>query len=343
MTVESTSLKLSVSSRGTVRPRVEIALIPEVDGRVIQASPTFVVGGSFKRGDLLIAIDPRKYEYSILEAKAEVAQAAKSLLHEQADADLARKDWATYGNHESPPPLTLHIPHLAEAKAALDAAEAKLARANLNRQLTELRAIFDGRIRKKSVDIGQYVSAGQELAQLYSIDSAEVRLPLTDDQLAFVDLPRLFVPGSSGQQGPGVLLKAKLAGQDREWLGVIDRTEGVVDESTRQVFAVARIQDPYNSEGFSGRAPLPVGLFVEAEIQGRTLPDVFVLPPGALYRNHEVLLVENDRVQFQAVEVLRRDEQGIVVRGLKTHQRIVISRIENVVAGMRVQVLEVGL
>lgn len=342
MTAKPTSLKFPVTSQGIVEPHTEIALIPEVDGRIIYIAPTFFVGGIFKKGDLLLSVDPSKYEFSVFEAEADVAKAKKTLLHEQADAEMARKDWEKYGSADDiPKPLTLHLPHLAEAKAALRAAEAKLARAKLNRQLTEIRAIFDGRVREKSVDIGQYVSVGEKLAQLYSTDSAIIRLPLTDEQLGYVDLPMLFDGNSSNQKGPGVVLTAKLAGQDHEWPGFIGRTEGVVDEATRQVFAVAIVEDPYNSRGGRRKAPLPVGLFVKAQIQGRLLSDVFTLPLGALYNNHRVLIVDEDRVRLKVVNVLRRSEQGFIVRGLNPGDRIVVNRIENVVAGMRVQVVEI--
>lgn len=339
MEVAPTSVRIDITSHGTVRPRVEIDLIPEVSGRVVKLASALIAGGVFKKGEVLVSIDRREHDFAIFEAKAKVARARKTLLREEAEADLARKEWETLGQGESSP-LALREPHLAEARASLEAAQAELAKAKLNLERTELRATFDGRVREKSVDVGQFVSAGQTLAHLYAVGRAEVRLPLTDDQLAYVDLPLLFSDLSADRQGPKVRLRAQLAGQAREWQGRIVRTEGVIDEATRQIYAVAEVKDPYNRRKRSGRTPLPVGLFVQAEIEGITLSNVFVLPTGALRGRRQVLLVEEDRIRIKEVEVLRREEDRIILRGLQTGDRIVTNRLENIVSGMQVQVVE---
>ncbi|ABA56855.1 possible putative HlyD family secretion protein [Nitrosococcus oceani ATCC 19707] len=280
MAVEPRSVRLKIRSQGTVRACTDMKLTAQVEGKVVKMAPGFKEGKFFREGDVLIQIEPRDYDLAVIKAQARVAAAQGELLREEAKADLARKDWESIGKGE-PSPLMLRIPELKEARARLQAAKAALEEARLRRERTELQAPFNGRVQERWVEVGEYVEEGTHLARLFAVDRAEARLPLTPAELAFLDLP-LAPRQNLGEKGPKVMLQASLAGKRHSWEGRIVRTEGVIDEKTRMLYAVAEVRDPYGDLGLSPGALLLVGLFVEAEIEGRTLDHAHLLPRQAL-------------------------------------------------------------
>jgi len=342
--VELRDVTLTVRSQGTVSPRTESVLLPEVAGRVIEVSPAFVSGGFFEAGEVLLRIDPHDYRQALVQARAAVAQAELRLATERAEADVARKEWAELGRGGEPPPLTVREPQVAEAEAALAAAEAAVLNAERNLERTEIRAPFAGRVRQKQADVGQYVSPGAPLGTLYAVDYAEIRLPLPDEDLAFLELPLIYRGDAAESSGPEVLLRASFAGETHEWTGRIVRTEGEIDPRSRMVHAVARVKDPYGRGGAPGRPPLAVGLYVEAEIRGRRVENVAVLPRSALRDDGRVLVLdEADRLSFREIEVLRKTRQDVIVRsGLRDGDRVCLTTLAAVTEGMRVRVVDGG-
>ena len=248
--VELTEVTLTVKSQGTVEPRTQSQLVPEVSGRIIEVSPSFVAGGFFEAGDVLFKTDPHDYEQALVQRNAEVESARLHIAQEEAEAEVAQWGWDRVGTGQARS-LTLREPQIASAKAELAAAKANLETAQRNLERTEVRAPFSGRVRQKNVDVGQFVTVGAPVARSYAGDAAEVRLPLPNEDLAYLDLP-LNYRGESGRiRGPAVTLRAEFAGRIHEWQGRIVRTEGEIDPHTRMVHVVAEVQNPY------GRGPDP--------------------------------------------------------------------------------------
>jgi multidrug efflux system membrane fusion protein len=327
-----------------VLPRTESTLVPEVSGVVVSVSPSWANGGFFKSGETLLKIEASDYELALVAAEAQVAQARVRIAREEQETAVALKEWESLGNDgEEPPPLVAHEPQLAEARALLESARAMKRRAELDLERTEIKAPYAGRVWQKSVDVGQYVSPGSPVARIYSVEKAEVRLPIADDELAYVDLPldyRNDDPASTTRrQLPEVTLSAEFAGRKFTWEGKIVRTEGEIDPKSRRVHAVAQVLDPYGRGEDPDRPPLAVGLFVHAEIKGLELQDVIVLPRHALRRGGRVLIVDADtRLRFREVSVRRiQGEKVVIATGLENGERVCISPLDVVVDGMRVR------
>jgi len=329
---------LSVVSQGTVEPRVESQLVPEVSGRVLRVSPALVDGGFFEKDEVLLEVDPFDYRQAVAEQRARVAQARLRLAREEAEADVARREWTDLGRDDEANPLTMREPQLAEARAAVEAAEAMLQRAGRDLERTTIRAPFDGRVRRKQVDVGQYITRGAPLATISAVDAAEVRLPLPDREIAYLDLRLDYRDNGAEDSGPDVILRSDFAGQVHEWRGRIVRTEGEIDPRTRMVHVVARVDDPYGRERSDRPMPLAVGMFVHAEIGGRTVHDVAVLPRAALRAGGQVWVVNDQKIQFRPVEVLRAERDVVLIAGgLENGELICISPMEAVTDGMRVR------
>jgi len=336
------SVQLKVLAEGVVAPRTESQVVPEVAGRVTRVSESLVSGGFFEESEVLLEIDRREYELAVIRARAAVAQSHLRVATEQQESEVALKEWDSLGEGE-PSDLVLRKPQLAEARAALASAEAALDQAKFDLERTRVVAPYAGRVREKSVDVGQYVQRGQSVARIYAVDVAEVRLPIPDDQLAFVTLPLAYrnVQQSSARKGPYVVLKTEFAGRTYQWQGRIVRTEGEVDPRTRMINAVAQVQDPYARAAKSSRPPLAVGMFVEAEIYGHTVKAV-ELPRTAMRDENTVMVVgPNNRIEFRELEIYRQERDRVLVTsGLEPGERVCTSILEAAVNGMEVRVLE---
>ncbi len=339
-TVEIADVPLVVESQGTVSPRTQSQLVPEVSGRAIWVSPSLVSGGFFEAGETLLKIDPHDYRQFVVTAEAEVARAKLRLEQERAEAVLAAKEWQDLGEGGEADPLTLRQPQLVDARAALAAAEANVEKRRRDLDRTQLRAPYAGRVRQENVDLGQFVSTGSPLATIYAIDKAEIRLPLPDNELAYLELPLVYRGQQREQLGPEVVLRANFAGEDYEWQGRIVRTEGEIDRTSRMVHAVAEVTNPYRRTEDRRRPPLAVGMFVEAEIQGIVAENVVVLPRAALRNDGRVLVVDSsNRLRFREVDVFRQTKQEVIIRsGLESGEKVLLSPLGAVTDGMEVRI-----
>lgn len=333
-------VSLTVSAQGEVTPRREIELVPEVSGKLVYVDPSFTEGGFFQQGDILMRVDDTNYRLAVTRARAAVAEAEQALTREQAEADLARAEWEDLGEGEASP-LTLRKPQLAQAEAALASARAMLEEAQVNLGRTEIRAPFDGRVRTKMADIGQYVSPGQSLGRIFSTDTVEVRLPLTDAQLALMNLPLAF-ESSKSNPGPQVRFSTNIAGGVHEWTGRIVRTASVIDPQTRVLYAIAEVDDPYG-EGADEGMPMAVGLFVDAAVEGRRLENAVIIPREALRNGEEVFVVnENDALDIRRPRVIHSNpENAILAGGVKDGEQVVVSPIQTPTQGLRLEPLPV--
>jgi RND family efflux transporter MFP subunit len=329
---------VTIRGEGTVRPLREIDLVPQVAGKIVYASPVMVDGGEFQKGDTLLRIDPLDYQLAVTLAKARVKDAESRLKVAEEEAASAKDEWRLiYKNSkdvdEKPPALVAKEPQLAAARARLAGDRAELQKARLNLKRTELKAPFDGRVSEESVDTGQFVSVGRTLAKLFSTRAAEIIIPFDDESLYWFDVPG-FTPGNG--DGSPVRVTARIAGRDLNWSGKIMRAEGKLDERTRMVNVVVRVENPYAT-----KPPLIAGLFATVEIKGHTLENAAVIPRSALRENNIVWVVDDSGLLiFRQVKVARLGtNQALLRSGLEDGDRVVTSGLKAVTDGMQVRIL----
>ena len=328
--VQAESVQLKVHSQGSVMPSTESQLIPEVSGRITWMSPKLVAGGYFEKGELLAEVDKSDYQNMKDRAKANLVRAEAEQQHARFEyqrlKSLEERQLAARSQMEnSLRALRVAEATLQDAKVSFEQAQQDIAR-------TEIRSPFTGLVRSENVDIGQFVSRGSPIATLYASDLVEVRLPIADRQLAFLNLPPMMRGELPADQQPDVTLRTEYAGQELTWQGKIVRTEAEIDVSSRMVQLVARVPSD------STQQPLAVGLFVNAEIQGLSAEDIFVLPRSALRNDNQVLVVDaEDKLRFRAIETLRLYQDNVLVQsGLNNGERVCLSPIQTAIEGMTV-------
>jgi RND family efflux transporter MFP subunit len=336
--VTSDEVTIAVETQGEVRPKTEIDLIPQVSGRIVAISEAFAEGAEFGPGETLIKIDDTDYKLAVVRAEARVAGARVALERELANAKIKKDHWLDKRTEGEPTPFALNKPQVAEAESQLLAAEADLEEARLNVARTEISAPFLGRVRTRSVGIGQFVTAGTNLGKVFSTDVVEIRLPLTDAQLTELNLPMGFM--ADAFNAPVVQFSAQVGNKAHRWTGRIVRTHASVDQQTRMIYAVAEVQDPYGLGADRG-TPMAVGMFVHAEIAGIHSQSAMVLPRVALRSADKVYVInDNNRLEIRTVEILSTSEETVLVsNGVKVGDKVVTSTVPAAVDGMEVRAI----
>jgi multidrug efflux system membrane fusion protein len=341
--VEPGTHRLKVKTQGQVLPRTQTNLVAEVSGRLLEVSPSMEEGGAFREGDLLFRIDPRDYEARLTAAQADLARAEAELTREKAEAEQALRDWEALGNGGQPSDLVLRKPQMAQAQASLESARAAVLKAETDLERTRITAPYHGRSLKKDAEVGGFVNNFSGLlGTIFATDYAEVRLPLSDQQLAKLDSSLLMSGEGAIENGPEVILSARTAGQLRQWKARIARMEAAVDSTSRLYYAVARVERPYSTEVHS--SPLMVGLFVDADIEGRVTEGTFEIPRIALHPNNMVYIIDGDnRLEKRTVQVLADLGDRIIVQeGLQAGEKICMTPLSSPSDGMEVTITQSG-
>ena len=350
-------VQVVVEGQGTVQPDAQIDLVPQVSGVVVWKDADFKPGGTFAKGALLFRLDPRDYELAVQQAAAQVAQARYQLDLAREEAAIAAQEWERlHASDPAPTDLVLRKPQLRAAEAALQGAEARLAEARLRLDRTNVHAPFAGRVRTSRVDVGQHLNAGQAIAQIYSIEKAEIVVPVPDEDLGWFTLPLPIdiAPASTpvaernaeghsrafafGREGASAVVHGVFAGQRHQWSGRVVRTEGELDPQSRMVRLVVEVEAPYGGMA-DGIPPLTVGMFVDVAIAGRTVAGVRVLPRTALRQGDRVWAVGRDGVlRIRRAQVVRALENEVLSYiDLEPQERIIVSQLSGVTDGMQVR------
>jgi RND family efflux transporter MFP subunit len=333
------SFQLILTAQGLVRPRNETSLTPRVAGRVHTISEHFEAGAFFKKGEVLLELDTTDFELQVAQGEAQLARSEAALAQEVARAEQALLDWDDLGYKDPPSELVRRKPQLKEAKANVKAAEAQLLGAQRDLERTQILAPYDGCIRSCSIGLGQSVSSGTTLGEIFSTDHAEVRLPLSAEDLAFVHLP---------EEDPSRVITATLTDAlqptgEQSWEARIVRSEGVLDETSRELFVTARVNDPYGID--NNNPPLRVGQPVLAKITGKLLENVYVIPRSSLRNPTEIVLVDPETSTIERTKITplwSNETQIIVDQEFPEGWLLVLSRLPVAANGTEVKTVAPG-
>ncbi len=335
-------LRIHIQAQGTVSPLRQTAILAEVPGRVVEVSPAFNVGGFVKKDEILLRIDPRDYQTSLLRAQAALESAESALAQERGRAEVALREWEKLprGSQRSEEARDLYLrkPQLEQAEAQLLAARADLDTARDNLGRTVIRAPYDALIGAKHSELGQYVAPGSPVVDIFSVDYAEVRLPIPQSKLDYLELPGL----EGYREGAAIDLYTDVAGDLKHWQARLHRTEGTYDERSRVLYTVARIADPYALNS-PGREPLRIGTFVNADIEGREIRDVVRLPRHLLRAGNLLWIVdESSRLRNRQVTTLRTGGDEIYVSaGLDDGDLVSLTVLDNSLDGAKVEIVSI--
>lgn len=334
-----TSYQITIETQGTVKSQQETTLTPLVAGTVMKIHPGFEDGAFFKEGEILLELDPADLRTAVFASESRLARAEAALIQEQARAKQARLNWQDIGYKEEPSPLVLRVPQLREAEANVSAAEADLEQAKRNLERTRVKAPFDGRVKARLVGLGQAVGAVTPLGEIFGTATAEIRLPLAPAQLPFIKLPT-----TEDDTPVNVVLTDALADTnlpvEHQWKARIVRTEGTLDPTSRELFAIALIEDPFSLQ--SDLPQLRIGQPLRADVTGVSLEDVYVIPRTAMRGLNRIFLIEKDDpkiIRQDIVPVWSNTDVIIVKSDLKPGDWLATSRLPYAPNGAPVEIV----
>jgi RND family efflux transporter MFP subunit len=328
-----------VRGTGTVEAEEEVSIIPQVNGRIIKVSTELHVGGFFKKGEVLFEIEDLDYRLALEQAMAARAKAEYELATIESQAKIARTEWEHINKDASSPPnpLVLYEPQLKSAKAALASSTASVRQATLDLERTKIKAPFNARVRSEDVDPGQYVRTGSIIVILAGTDTAEISVPLPMDNLQWLKIPR------HGQDSSGASAEVNMnvAGKQYRWTGHVVRSTGEVDPKSRMMNIVVEVDDPYALKGGrSAEGPaLAVGTFVNVEMKGKNLKNVFIIPRIAFRDNATVWTMdETVKMKIKKVRTVRIERDEVIIdKGIENGDKIILTNISGAANGMKLR------
>lgn len=326
--ISVTPMTLEVNSYGMVTPKYETELIAQVNGEIVELSETFLRGGFVKKNQLLARIDPNDYQAALIDAQAAMATARAALETEVAQGKVAEREWKQITD-TSPTELSLRKPQLAQELARVKAAQASVLRAERNLERTEIRAPYDAMINSRNIGLGSFVSIGTKIGHVLATDTAEIRLPVADNQLEF-----LANQGVNAQ----VNLFGKYAGKETQWSATIKRNEGVIDNKSRMGYLVAELNDPYqlNNKTEQNITPLRFGSYVNAKIVGNNIAQATSVPRHLVVNGKVAILDSDSRLHYVAIDIVRQQGSNVIVaNGLIEGDRLIVSALDYPVDGMK--------
>ncbi len=324
-----------VKTNGVVQPHNLVTLSAEVSGRITTVSPAFEVGAYFSEGDVLVELDDRDYRTALTVAKArhKVAESARQLAanSHRRMAELFRKNAVTDSE------LDQAAATLAQTTAEVDTTAAQIEQAQRDLERTKIRATFNGRVQRKLVGFGHQVAPGTALGDVFAVDFAEVRLPLASRELRFLDLPEM-----NGDLPVEVELRNAIdETSDAVWKAKIVRTEGALDRDSLELFAIARVADPFGLH--SNHPVLRIGQPVVATIRGAELENVVAMPRGAVRQLDQVFLVDENELTLKTMTIqpVWSDEEHVIVRDPLIHDGALLATTQLVYApeGAEVEII----
>lgn len=338
MTVSRQPYHVKLQSYGTVQPRTQSMLVAQVSGEITAINDSFREGGFFEKGDELLTIDQRDYLADVKIAEASLMDAKQLQALQKARAVQALEDWNRLGNKGEAPDLVLRKPQLLAAESRVISSESALDKANFELERTVIVAPYAGRVMDKMVDIGQVVNSNSQLAEVYAVDFVEIRLPLRNRDLSFIDLPEDYrFEHEDKNVGPLVTIYSELAGGS-EWQGRVVRTESAIDDRARQLHVVAQIDDPFGIQA-RGKTPLKIGQYVTAELAGKQIDHALVIPNRAIYQGSYVYVVVDGVLQRRDISIAWQNKQeAIIDGGLAEGDRLVLTSLGQVTSGIRVTI-----
>ncbi len=320
-----------VNSQGSVKPKTQTTLVAEVAGRILLVSDKFRAGGLVEKGEVLARIDDADYQTALQSAEAQLAQAKASFEEEKARAEVAAQEWKVVSK-DKVTAIALRKPQLARDQALVRSAEANLAKARRDLARTVIRSPFDGLVRERRIDLGQYVTPGNQLGLVDDTSVAEVRLPVSDTELAWLGL------NSSQPQQVNIELSSTVAGHSHSWQGRLVQSTGVLDEQSRLSQLVVEVPDPYGRED-NAQVLLKFGTFVQAQITSGVIRELVMLPKSAVRGDQVVVLDDENRIHRRTVEVERTDaDNAYIAEGLAPGEQVALTPMSDVMDGTEVAI-----
>lgn len=325
---------LTVRAQGQVMAARTLMVQPQLSGKILELHPALVPGGHVAEGDTLVRIEKVDYDLKVAQARTQLESAKQMLELERGRKVIADREWKLITKNragkasDAARARALREPQIRQAQAQVDAAKAGLRQARVNVKRAVVKAPFNGVVQQESVEIGQVVGPGAQMARLVGTDAFWVQVSVPVRELRWLKIPR--TPGELGSvanvvhdTGDGAI----------ERTGHIVRLLGDLDPVGRMARLVIEVPDPLGLK--SGAQPLLLGAYVDVSFTGKALEDMLEAPRLALHEGDRLWFLEDGKLAIRPVTVARRLRDTVLISaGLKPDEQIIVTRLSTPVPGM---------
>jgi len=260
--------KPRVMSFGTVQSYFETIVVPQVSGSITEVAKKFRVGEVVKKGDLLVTLDATDFQTALATEQANFALQKRTLVEEEILAKQAAEDWLESGRKlDSASDFVLRKPQLTTAKANIASA-----------------APYDAVVTASTASVGNFATSQTQLGILVATERAEIRLPLTAEQVAQVKMPGL------DKEGGATVHLSHPNHKNIEWSAKLVRREPTVDPQNQVTHVIVEIENPYTAMA----EPLAIGSFVNASIPAKPIENVYKIPEAALVNDAHIWVLDEE-------------------------------------------------
>jgi len=340
-TLVPTNQTIIIKATGTVVPAKKITLKSPVAGEVIKTNPEFSKGGFLKKNTLVLRVDDTDYQLALVRKQSEMVSARYAIALEQGRQEVARREWALINQNQSSgdDELALRKPHLEKVQADLTAAGAGIKQAKLNLQRTQIHSPFNAIVLAKHVETGSQLTVHEPLADLVGTDEYWAQVSIPADRLKWISIPVSREKAGSA---------ARVIYRDAERSGSVIKLLGDLEPQGRMARLLIAIKDPLGlkqlglKQSDTHRPPLLIGEYVQVEIAGKQMDNIYRIPRAALRNNTHLWIADKDKkLKIRPVETIWRDTDAVFIQsGLKTGEQLIMSDLSTPIAGMPLHLVE---
>ncbi|MES1935227.1 efflux RND transporter periplasmic adaptor subunit [Salinisphaera hydrothermalis] len=329
--VEPHSVDVYSEFPGRVQGKQTAKIIGQVTG--ILESKNYDEGSIVHKGDLLFTIDPKPYQATVDQRKAQLASARAALANSSRIWKRTRQLYKA--NAVSQAERDQALSTYQSDKASVQQAKANLESAQIDLNYTRVKAPITGVTSLRDVDLGSLVQANQtQLTTITQLDPVYVLFALPEDD-AFARQKALSEMGKKSSneatREATILLNN---GQAFPYKGKVDFTQSTVDPNTGTVRLRAIVKNPHNT--------LMPGRYVRARIRIQTLDHAITVPDQAVSTGQQtqVFIVKNGKADAVAVQLGPDTDQGqVITKGLSAGDQVITTGLGTLRSGAPVKVL----
>ncbi|SLM28895.1 putative membrane-fusion protein [Desulfamplus magnetovallimortis] len=373
MILEEKSHAVVLTAMGEVVPSRNLSLGSRVSGYIVEMADSFIPGGIFRKGDVMLKLDREDYELTVRQQKALLDSAKASLKLEMGRQEVAKAEvqlmQRTTGKSIKDSNLALRVPQLEQIKADIAAIETDLERAKLNLSRTVIHAPFNCMVMEVNIETGSTISSQQALATVTGTDSYRVEAAVPVDHLKWISIPLTNANEKKGIK-KSIKITEKVSSKEKDTLkedgsitenntiekgstveittkegvmhkGEVIRLLGDLSDKSRMARVLIRIMDPLGLNE-DKKSPLLLGSYVTADIKGKTIEHILPLPRNVARDGDKIWIVKDNRLFIKDIDVIWKNRDYFFIaqgNGIASGDEIVISELSSPVDGMAISKL----
>lgn len=278
----------------------KIDIFAEVGGRLLSTERPFKIGSRFGKGSVLMNIDREEAKLNLLSQKSSLVNSITQMMPDlKIDYPESFVNWSSYLSSFDINQPVRTFPTAVNEQETFFVNSRNLSTQYYNIKSLENRlskyvvyAPFTGVITDAQITPGSLVRAGQKMGSLMELGNYELEATISLDELKYLKVGQKVALTSDGLSG--------------SWTGRISRISDMIDANSQSVLAYISVKS----------SKLKEGLYLKGELKGNSIAGVTQVPADQVIEREYILGIEDGIFKRYDVEVVYRDSESMLVKGL---------------------------